>query len=139
MPSPRRSRPERPPPIFFLDRGLGRHYVAEALRRANNVQLMAEVYPDGLDQTIDDPTWIGRASAEGWMALTKDACLVCYHQDALRHSTLRVFALDNANLTGPDMAARFMTQLNRIVQRARKPGPYVYVVHRDRIELRWRP
>jgi PIN like domain len=34
-------------------------------------------------------------------------------------------------------AARYRTNLHRIVQRCRKPGPYVDVVHRDRIERRW--
>jgi hypothetical protein len=100
---------------------------------------MAEVYPNGLDQQIDDPTWIHRASAEGWIALTKDASIAKDHPDALERSSLRVFALDSARLTGQEMADRIVRHINRILQRAKKPGPYVYVVHADRLELRWKP
>lgn len=59
------------------------------------------------------------------------------HADALEASTLRVFALNNANLTGPEMAERYVMNLNRIIQRATKPGPYVYVVTAARLEMRW--
>jgi hypothetical protein len=51
--------------------------------------------------------------------------------------TLRVFALDNANIAGEEMARRFKVNLNRILQRARRPGPYVDIVHKDRVERRW--
>lgn len=71
------------------------------------------------------------------MALTKDVNIIRDHEPALRVSTLRVFALDNANITGDEMARRYETNLHRIVQRARKHGPYVDVVHRDRVERRW--
>ena len=51
----------------------------------------------------------------------------------------RVFALNNANLTGEEMATRYTKHLNRIVQRAAAPGPYLYVVTAAGLELRWRP
>lgn len=140
MSSRRSSRPELESPVFFLDRGLGRIYVPSMLvETGHDVRPMAEIYPGGLDQRVDDPTWISLASAEGWLALTKDAAIVRHHEEALRSSTLRVFALDNSNLTGPEMAERFRSHLGRIIQRARKPGPYLYVIHSERIELRWRP
>jgi len=50
-----------------------------------------------------------------------------------------VFALSNASLTGAQMAERYAVNLNRIVQRARRPGLYVYVVMPNRLERRWRP
>ena len=53
---------------------------------------MAEVYPLGADQNILDDDWIARASHEGWVALTKDY----------------------ANLTGSQMAARYVDNLERI-------------------------
>ncbi len=37
------------------------------------------------------------------------------------------------------MAERFDRHLNRIVQRAAKSGPYVYVVGSERLERRWPP
>jgi hypothetical protein len=98
---------------------------------------MAEVYPEGTDQSIDDDVWIARASAENWIALTKDDRIRWRHAAALEASTLRVFALNNASLTGDQMAERFCTHLDRILQRASKPGPYVYVVTASKLELRW--
>ena len=76
-------------------------------------------------------------SARGWVALTKDTAIVRHHEAALRRSTLRAFALSNANLTGEEMAARFADNLHRIVQRARRPGPFVDVVQKERLERRW--
>lgn len=98
---------------------------------------MVEVYPGGTDQRVPDDDWIRLASDNGWVALTKDESIRHDHTDALEGSTLRAFALNNAQLTGDQMAARFDTHLNRILQMARKPGPYLYVVTAKGLELRW--
>ena len=138
MPSGRRRTP--PEPVFFLDRGLGRYTVADAIRsRGFEVIRMFEVYPGGEDQRIGDDEWIARASAENWIALTKDDAIRREHPAALAASRLRVFALNNANLTGEQMAERYLRHLNRITQRAKSPGPYVYVVSAAELELRWPP
>ena len=98
---------------------------------------MAGLYPDGADQLVGDDIWIADVSARGWVALTKDVSIIRDHHESLAASALRVFALDNANITGDEMARRFQANLHRILQRARKPGPYVDVVHKDRVERRW--
>ena len=141
MPSGRRrQQPDSPPPVFFLDRGLGRHFVADAIRaRGFEALPMVDVYPGKADQWIADPDWIIRANREGWVVLTKDYSVVRDHRDVLAKTTLRVFAYNNANLTGPEMVDRLETNFNRILQRATKPGPYVYVIGRDKLDLRWRP
>jgi hypothetical protein len=138
VPSGRRRSPRDLDLTFFVDRGLGRRLVPEVFREAGHgVVLMAELYPDDADQLTGDDRWIGDVSARGWVALTKDVNITRSHQAALRRSTLRAFALSNANIAGEEMAARYRANLHRIVQRCRKPGPYVDVVHRDRIERRW--
>lgn len=48
-----------------------------------------------------------------------------------------MFALSNAHLTGPQMADRYDANLNRMLLRSRKPGPYLYVVNASGLELRW--
>jgi hypothetical protein len=101
------------------------------------VVLMTELYPNGADQLVGDDLWIADVSARGWVALTKDANIIRAHHEALTASTLRVFALDNANIAGEEMERRCKVNLNRILQRARKPGPYVDIVHKDRVERRW--
>ena len=139
MPSGRRRlRPEVPAPVFFIDRGLGRYVVAEAIRsRGFDALTMAEVYPHGADEDVADDDWILRADVEGWVALTKDYAIVRDHVETLATTSLRVFSLNNANLTGMEMAERFTSHLNRILQRAAKPGPYLYVVGKRGLELRW--
>ena len=109
-----------------------------ALRSAGHVALpMVEVYPDGTDQAVADPEWIAMVSAKGWIALTKDLSIVRDHPDALAASTLRVFALNNANLTGVQMAQRYVDNLPTIARRAGAVGPYVFAVTAGGLERRW--
>jgi len=72
---------------------------------------------------VSDEQWI--ADAAGWIALTKDERITRNpnEQAALARSHLRVFAIGNQHLTGPRMAERYTTNIHRILQRARKPGP----------------
>lgn len=140
MPSGRRrTRPERDEPVvFFLDRGVGRHVVARALRDAGqSVVTMFDEYPDGSDQRVADEDWIIRADQQGWIAITKDYAIIRDHIDVLAGTSLRVFSFNSANLTGDEMAARVTAHLNRILQRARKPGPFVCAITADGLELRW--
>ena len=133
-------RPPQPPPEFFVDRSLGRVVVAEAIRAEGYVvHTMAEVYPDGRDEHVRDVEWIRDADHAGWIALTKDERITRYpeEQEALAGSTLRVFAIGNQHLTGPEMAAYYVTNIHRIVQRARKPRPFVDVVYLDSVDRRW--
>jgi hypothetical protein len=133
-------RPAQPPPEFFVDRSLGRHIVPEALRALGlTVHTMAEIYPRGEDERVVDERWIADAARAGWVALTKDERIFRNPQEqgALVRSGLRVFAIANQHLTGPEMAAYFATNINRIVRRALKPGPFVDVVYRDSVERRW--
>jgi hypothetical protein len=140
MPSGRRrTQPERDEPVvFFLDRGVGRHVVAQALLDAGqSVITMFDEYPDGADQRVADDDWIRRADEHGWIAITKDYAIIRDHVDALARTNLRVFSFNSANLTGDEMATRVETHLNRILQRARKPGPFVYVIGAEGLEHRW--
>ena len=112
--------------------------VAEAIRaRGYEALPMADVYPDGTDQRTTDPEWIRRADREGWVALTKDPSIVRDHRDVLAETTLRVFAFNNASLTGREMADRLGYNFNRILQRAKKPGPYVWIIKPNGLQRRW--
>jgi len=100
---------------------------------------MAEVYPGGEDERILDERWIADADATGWVALTKDERIIRFpHEQAtLKAGRLRVFAIGNQHLTGPQMAGYFRTNINRILQRSRRPGPFVDVVLKSSVERRW--
>ena len=76
---------------------------------------MADVYPGGTDQRTTDPEWITRADMEGWIALTKDYSIIRDHGDVLAETTLRVFAFNNANLTGAELGGRLEANFNRIL------------------------
>ena len=73
------------------------------------------------------------------MALTKDERIVRHaeNQAALVNSQLRVFAIANQHLTGPQMVEYFRTNVNRILLRSRKRGPFVDVIYRESVERRW--
>jgi hypothetical protein len=134
---PRSRRPA--PPEFFLDRSLGRIIVARALRDLGHiVHAMSDVYPERHER-VADTEWIADADAADWVALTKDERILRRpdEQQALVNSTLRVFALANQQLTGDQMAAYFSHNINRIVQRSRKPGPFVDVIYKNSVERRW--
>lgn len=133
-------KPPAPPPEFFVDRSLGRHIVADAIRALGYVvHSMADVYPDGEDQRVADTQWIAEADERGWVVLTKDERITRRpdEQAALAASQLRVFALGTQDMTGPEMAERYVANINRLVQRSRKQGPFVDIVHPDRAERRW--
>ena len=69
---------------------------------------MDEVYPGGEDELVADEHWITDASVAGWVALTKDERIIRFphEQAALTASRLRVFAIGNQHLTGPQMVSR---------------------------------
>lgn len=99
---------------------------------------MAEVFEDD-GQHVADDEWIEYVASERWIAFTKDPAIVRAHTEAISESTIQIFALPNAHLTGPEMAERFTHNIHRILQRARKPGPFVDIVHPSRLERRWPP
>lgn len=55
--------------VFFLDRSLGKHVVADALRNAG---LAVQVHDDHLPVDAPDVDWIGLVGHRGWIAVTKD-------------------------------------------------------------------
>ncbi|MCY3891721.1 MAG: hypothetical protein OXF65_00310, partial [Acidimicrobiaceae bacterium] len=44
---------------------------------------------------------------------------------------------NNANISGAEMAIRLDRHLNRILRRAAKPGPFVYVIGKEGLQRRW--
>lgn len=125
------------PATFFLDRSVGRHTVAAALREQGvDVRHMGEIYPyDG--QFISDPEWILRCGQEGWVAITKDGRLVGDHREAIEAAELRLFVFPNANLTGEEMGTRIRNNWNRILAHSRKPGPFAYAILPRSLDRRW--
>ena len=64
MPSGPRSRRLPEPWIFFVDRSLGGHVVAQALREAGE---QVEVHDDHFARDATDETWLAEVGAKGWI------------------------------------------------------------------------
>jgi hypothetical protein len=135
------SRPKPPPPPeFFIDRSLGRHIVPDAIRAAGFVvHTLASVYGEQPGQHVDDTEWLQLAGKEGWVVLFKDDRIRRRPAElnALITADVRAFCLTNANLRGEEQAERFVVNLNRIAQRARKSGPFVFGVYPDGLRRLW--
>lgn len=63
---------EQPPPVLYLDRALGRHAVAAALRAAS---LTVEIHDDHFAQEARDVDWLPAVAVKGWVVLTKKAAV----------------------------------------------------------------
>ncbi len=136
-----RSRPPRDPlPEFFVDRSLGYHLLPDALRKLGLVvHTMRSVYGQGAEERVPDAVWLELVGRAGWVALTKDDAIRRRPAElqALVAHGVRAFCLTNANLTGEQQRDRFVTNINRMIQRARRPGPWICAVHERQLVQIW--
>ena len=145
MPSKRSSgrRPVAGQPEFLIDRSLGRLTVPTALRSVGlTVYTLADVYGERAAQETEDVEWIRLAARGDWVVLCKDDRIRRRpaERDALMKGMVRAFCrLTSANLSFADQAAYFTANRRRILQAARKPGPYLYGVYRDSLKKLWPP
>ncbi len=131
-----------PPPEFFIDRSLGRRWVAEALRACGlTVHTRAEVYGEQRAQRLPDEVWLHDAGANGWIVLMKDDAIRRRpaEREALTEAGMRAFCLTNARLSGDAQAARFVENRYRILRQSEEPGPYIYGVYESRLARLWPP
>jgi hypothetical protein len=91
---------------------------------------MAERYPE-TEEFVEDEDWIREVTSDGLVILMKDDQIrrKPREQQAILDSGARAFVVTNANLTGERVAALFVENRFRIIQRARHPGPYIYGVY----------
>jgi hypothetical protein len=121
-----------PSPEFFIDRSLCSRHLAGALRvRGQIVHTLSSVYGEQVGQSIVDERWLGDSGAHGWIVLMKDDAIRRRpaEREALIAAGVRAFCLTNAQLRSAEQTDRFVINLDRILQQARKPGPYIYGVY----------
>jgi hypothetical protein len=140
---PTSKRSSEPPEAlqFLVDRSLGRYDVADALRACGLiVHTLASIYGEERAQTVDDDEWLELAGKNDYVVLMKDnvARLEANRTALIAHGA-RTFCLTRRGLTGLEQAAIFVAQRHRIIQRARKPGPYVYGVYVGGLAAIWLP
>jgi hypothetical protein len=114
----------KPPdsPTLFVDRSLGRHHVADALRQAGAT---VEIHDDHFSPNAPDDEWLGEVGRRGWIVLTKDR-RIRYRPNqilALKRGWVVAVVLASGNLTGPAMAELFVKVLGRIYRAAAAARP----------------
>jgi len=120
-------------PEFFVDRSLGRHQVASALRAAGwSVTTHHKIYGER-DQDVPDVEWLELCGVRGFVVLSKDRQLRYRPMEiaVIRRRRLQVFVLSRGNLTGEEQAGRFVANSARIRRELGRPGPFVCVVRAD--------
>jgi PIN like domain len=136
-----RSRPQQHPEIL-VDRSLGATELPNALRELGLglvIHTLRSLYGEDGAQTVDDEQWIRDAAKGDWVLFTKDdVTKVPLQLDALIRARSRGFWLPNAGLPGPTQVQHFTSNIHRILQRARKPGPYLVGVYLTEPYLRWK-
>ena len=123
--SRKRSASSKPPdPVFFVERSLGSHIVANALRTAGaQVTTQAE---QGIPADAGDEVWLELAGRHGWVALTKDTRIVTRQNeiDLLMTAGVAAFVLRRGSLQGPEVAQIFVNalpQMRRLLAQTKRP------------------
>lgn len=100
---------------------------------------LASVYGEQHAQQVKDEEWITLAGEEDWVVLTKDDAIRRRPAElrAVEEHRVKMFCLTNAGLRGDEQVERFLANINRITQRARRPGPWICGVYEDRIAQIW--
>ena len=114
---------------LYLDRNLGKHLIADALRAASYA---VEVHDDHLPIDAPDEHWIELVAKNGWIAITKDKNIRYRHAEieSVKASGARV-VVRAKNVTGSDLAILLIKHYQRIQDFARK-NKTTFVVGLDR-------
>jgi predicted nuclease of predicted toxin-antitoxin system len=101
------------PPVFFLDRSLGKFKVAAVLRNAGAT---VEVHDDHFPQDPPDEEWLRVAGENGCVVLTKDKNIRFHtrEKEALTAYDVRAFVLSAKALIADEMGQVFVRALPKI-------------------------
>lgn len=125
------SKPPPEPRAFYLDRNLGKHLIADALRQADHA---VEIHDDHLPIDAPDEAWIKLVGEKGWIALTKDKNIRYRYAelDAIKVYNARVVVIRAKNVTGADLAILLVKYHQRIQNfAARHTAPFVAALDRS--------
>lgn len=122
--------------VFFLDRSVGKHLVASALRRAG---AEVELHDDHFRRDADDQDWIVEVSRRGWSVITKDTRIRYRPLElaAVSAAEARLFVLTAGNASGSEMAEILVMHLAKMKRISiREPAPFIARVSRSRIVVK---
>ena len=124
-------------PDLFLDRSLGRIKVPQLLRNAGlRLITLAEHYGIPDDEDIPDEAWLKLASSQNRIVFMKDK-RIRYNpleRDVVETFAVRCFCLASQQLPASEMADRFLNNLDAITHACQEEGPFIYAIHKNRIE-----
>lgn len=123
-------------PEFFIDRSLG----ARGLRRAlEDLTFVAHTmnwrYGIKPGEKLKDTRWIEDAGRNGLLILTKDDVRKIESQvTAMERAGAKIFWLTDRQLKGKVQVQWYLNNLNGIIARGTKPGPFMYGVYEHRLQ-----
>ncbi len=123
------------PLISFLDRAIGKRFVAEALSNPDlNIKVKVEVLDDNFEPNTTDEEWLKFVGKKGWIVFTKDkkiryrAAVV----EIIKKGKIRMFILSRGNLSGHEMAQIIINALPAIKKFIFKhPPPFIVSITRS--------
>jgi hypothetical protein len=119
--------------FFFVDRSIAGDEMPAAIRTLGYDCLgIGEVYGKQKAQYVADPRWLRRCSNEQWIVVTRDY-LAPWHR-VIDECESRIFRVARSAGSAPEQVRYVENNINKIVARSRKPGPYIYRVDRDDLE-----
>ena len=97
---------------------------------------LAEHYSIRQDEHVDDVTWLADSAARGWVALGKDERIRRRPAEkaAVRRHGARCFYFTRGDLPAEVYAERILANLEAITHACAEAGPFIYVLHPNRIE-----
>jgi hypothetical protein len=119
------------PPVFFIDRSLGKIDVPTALRAAG---YQCKIHDEYFDQQTEDEIWLKAIAAENWIVLTTDERIRYRPLElkALESARLRAFIVICGNVRGIDSAAILVKAMPKILEIVGgEKGPFIYYVYKD--------
>ena len=114
--------------VWLLDRCMGRHDVASALKAAGEqVQILDDHFP----QTALDVEWLPVIGARGWLLITKDMKIRKRPSEleALKRARIGAFILSAKDLTGVQQGELLAGRLAQMERKADQfARPFVFTV-----------
>jgi uncharacterized protein with PIN domain len=111
-------------PVFFIDRSIGKHKVAEALRNAGE---LVEVHDDHFPNNTKDQNWLPVVAAKGWIILTADQKILTrkLELEAVKNSKAKLFVYASNQMSGEKWSAAFLAAATKIKRIAASSSGYL--------------
>lgn len=118
-------------PVFFIDRSIGKHFAANALRAAGAA---VEVHDDHFKQDAPDEEWLLEVGRRGWAVVTSDDRIRyrVAEREAATSAGVALFIFTGRRMRGPAVAEALVRALPAMMASlTNQPRPFVAKVSRS--------